>query len=58
MLVTSLLFELASVIPTSIRGHILSSVGLVVHEEKIDIARVVDKEGLVAGGHQVTGFLV
>jgi len=28
------------------------------HEEKVDIAGVVDKEGLVAGGHQMAGFLV
>lgn len=31
---------------------------LVVHEEEIDIAGVVDDEGFVAGGHQVAGFLV
>lgn len=28
------------------------------HEEKVDIAGVVDEEGLVAGRHQVAGFPV
>lgn len=32
--------------------------GLVVHEEEVDITGVVDKEGLVAGGHHVAGLLV
>jgi hypothetical protein len=37
---------------------ILSGEGAVVHEEKLDILGVVDKEGLVAGGRQVAGLLV
>ena len=37
---------------------ILSGKGLVVHEEEVDIVGVVDEESLVAGRHQVTGFLV
>lgn len=28
------------------------------HEEEVDVAGVVDKEGLVAGGHHVAGLLV
>jgi hypothetical protein len=32
-------------------GHILCSVGLVVHQEEVDIADVLDEEGFVAGGH-------
>lgn len=37
---------------------ILSGVGLVVHQQKLNIVGVADKEGLVAGGHHVTGLLV
>jgi len=29
-----------------------------VHEQKIDILRVVDEEGLVAGGHHISSLLV
>lgn len=36
----------------------LSGVGLVVHQQELDILDVVDDEGLVAGGHHVTGLLV
>jgi len=32
---------------------LLCGVGLVVHEEKFEIADVVDEESLVAGGHHV-----
>ena len=39
-------------------GHILGSVGAVVHEEKLDILGVLHKEGLVARGHHMTGLLV
>lgn len=28
------------------------------HQEEVDIGRVVDEEGLVAGRHHVAGFLV
>ena len=28
------------------------------HEEKVEVADVVDEEGLVAGGHHVAGLLV
>ena len=37
---------------------ILSSIGAVVHEEQLDVAGVLDEEGLVARGHHVTGLLV
>jgi hypothetical protein len=37
---------------------ILSGICLIVHEEKVDVARVVDKEDLVAGWCQVLGLLV
>ncbi|KAL2277342.1 hypothetical protein FJTKL_00055 [Diaporthe vaccinii] len=37
---------------------VLSGVGLVVHQQELDILDVVDDEGLVAGGHHVTGLLV
>jgi hypothetical protein len=40
-------------------GHdILSGVGAVVHEEKLNVPGVVDEEGLVARGHHVLGLLV
>jgi hypothetical protein len=29
-----------------------------VHEEEVDVAGVVNKEGFVAGGHHVAGLLV
>jgi hypothetical protein len=29
-----------------------------VHEEEVDVAGVVNEEGLVAGGHHVAGLLV
>jgi len=38
--------------------HLLCGIGLVVHEEKINVAGVVDEECLVAGGHHVAGLLV
>ena len=41
-----------------IRRDALSSVGPVVHEEELDIVRVVDKESLMARGHHVLGLLV
>lgn len=41
-----------------IGDHILGSVGAVVHQEEVDVLGVVDDEGLVAGGHHVTGLLV
>lgn len=37
---------------------VLSGVGLVVHQQELDILDVVDDEGLVAGGHHVAGLLV
>ena len=37
---------------------LLRSVCLVVHEEKVEVAGVVDEEGLVAGRHHVAGLLV
>jgi hypothetical protein len=36
----------------------LGRVSLVVHEEELEVAGVVDEEGLVAGGHHVAGLLV
>jgi hypothetical protein len=36
----------------------LSSVGLVVHEEKVEVAGVVDEESLVARRHHVAGLPV
>jgi hypothetical protein len=38
--------------------NVLSSVCLVVHEENVDVADVVDEEDLVAGWGQVLGLLV
>ena len=38
--------------------NVLGGVGLVVHEEKVEVTGVVDDESLVAGWHQVTGLLV
>lgn len=40
------------------RANVLGSVGAVVHQEELDVLGVVDDEGLVAGGHHVTGLLV
>lgn len=37
---------------------ILSGVGAVVHEQKLNVPGVVDEEGLVARGHHVLGLLV
>jgi hypothetical protein len=39
-------------------GGVLGGEGLVVHEEEVDVADVVDDERLVAAGHQVAGPLV
>lgn len=41
-----------------LQGDVLSSVGAVVHQEQLHVLGVVDEEGLVAGGHHVTGLLV
>lgn len=38
--------------------HILSSVGAVVHEQKLNVLGVVDEESLVAGRHHMPGLLV
>ena len=38
--------------------NVLSGVCAVVHEEKVDVVRVLDEESLVAGGHQVARLLV
>lgn len=38
--------------------HVLCGVGLVVHEEQLDVLDVADEEGLVARGHHVAGLLV
>lgn len=38
--------------------YVLGSEGLVVHEEEIDVAGVVDEESLVSGWGEVTGLLV
>ena len=38
--------------------HSLCGVGLVVHKEKLEVAGIVDEEGLVAGRHHVAGLLV
>jgi hypothetical protein len=40
------------------QGVLLGGVGLVVHEEEVEVAGVVDEESLVAGGHHVAGLLV
>lgn len=37
---------------------VLSGVGTVVHHQQLNIVDVADEEGLVAGGHHVTGLLV
>ena len=37
---------------------LLGGVGLVVHEEEVEVAGVVNEESLVAGGHHVAGLLV
>jgi hypothetical protein len=39
-------------------NHILGGIGLVVHEEELDVLDVADEEGLVARGHHVLGLLV
>ena len=39
-------------------GSLLGGVGLVVHEEEVEVTGVVDEESLVAGGHHVAGLLV
>lgn len=39
-------------------GDVLSGVGTVVHQQQLDVLGVADEEGLVAGGHHVTGLLV
>jgi hypothetical protein len=44
--------------PGTFVGVLLGGVGLVVHEEEVEVAGVVDKERLVAGGHHVAGLLV
>lgn len=46
--------------PSTLPSHLylLGSVGLVVHEEEVHVADVVDEEGLVAGRHHVAGLLV
>ena len=38
--------------------NVLSSEGLVVHQEEFDVSDIVDEESLVARGHHVAGFLV
>ena len=40
------------------RTFILSRICLVVHEEQIDVTRVVNDKGLMAGGHHMTSLLV
>lgn len=40
------------------KGDILSGIGAVVHEQKLDVLGVVDKEGLVSGRHHVPCLLV
>jgi hypothetical protein len=44
--------------PEFFQGILLGGVGLVVHEEEVEVTGVVDEEGLVAGGHHVAGLLV
>ena len=39
-------------------SHVLGGVGLVVHEEELDVVDVVDEESLVARGRHVAGLLV
>lgn len=41
-----------------VQGSLLGGVGLVVHEEEVEVTGVVDEESLVAGGHHVAGLLV
>lgn len=38
--------------------NVLGSVGSVVHHQQLNVLGVADEEGLVAGGHHVTGLLV
>ena len=38
--------------------HSLCGVGLVVHQEEIEVADIVDEECLMARGHHVSGLLV
>lgn len=39
-------------------ANVLGGESLVVHQEEVNIASVVDEESLVAGGHQVASLLV
>lgn len=41
-----------------VQDSLLGGVGLVVHEEEVEVTGVVDEESLVAGGHHVAGLLV
>ena len=59
----AILSSLVSIFPSDLActvriGCLLGSVGPVVHEEQVEVAGVVDEEGLVAGGHHVAGLLV
>ena len=38
--------------------YVLGGESLVVHEQKVDISGIVNNESFVAGGHQISGFLV
>lgn len=49
---------LQALIASSGYRNVLSGVGLVVHEEKVEVTGVVDDESLVAGRHHVAGLLV
>ena len=40
------------------RLHVLCGVGLVVHEQELDVLDVANEESLVAGRHHVAGLLV
>ena len=42
----------------NIEGNILCGERAVVHEQKIDILRVVNEEGLVAGRHHMSSLLI
>lgn len=42
----------------NVEGNVLCGEGAVVHEQKINILRVVDEEGLVARRHHMSSFLV
>ena len=54
----SLVLQRAKALLLGRRGVVLSGVGAVVHEEKVELADVVDEESLVAGRHHVAGLLV